>query len=682
MKLALRKPSTILVVASDESEREPLVRAAEACDGADVAVAESFATARDRIDGDESACVAIGDVEEGLIEFLSSIEPDVPILYCPMDGDERTVAAAAAAGAGYVPRVDGLHDRLVNAMTDAVETYQERWVSATESTILDTMLSDLDVALYAKDERARHVKVADIKGGVPPGEQYGKTDREIFGDDHPFDSDETYRDDMRVIETGEPIREKIQHHGEEVPIWLRTTKVPLRDEDGPITGLVGISVDVTELKARIGALERRIERLEHFVSHAHHDLKNPLQVASGFLEIAREQDDDEVALEKIQGALNRMEEMFDDLRQTSQAGTSIDSQAGMVPLTPTVDDVWAAIDTEPATLDVAFPDGAAIRAADSDVRPLFENLLKNAVEHGSTSSRSQTDDAVEHGGEGVTVRVGPLADGFYVADDGPGIPAEERDAVTEQGYTTAESGSGSGLAIVSEIATDNEWDLVVTESESGGARFEFRNVMLVAEHPGPTIAGASHELDEAVDVGAVTTGDRGTYDAEADRWTIESDGTNIWQHDNGFHYVFTRVSGDVRIEGRVRDVERVIDYSKAGFMIRSGTDEDCAYGHVGATAAQGSEVLWRGRPGAGGRSQLLGDDADRFEYYRIDRVGDTVTCSVSRRGKDWYAVDQRPVEFDKQVLVGIAVSSLSPEYPTTAVVEDVTVTSLSEPQTG
>ncbi|MFC7195567.1 ATP-binding protein [Halosimplex aquaticum] len=226
-----------------------------------------------------------------------------------------------------------------------------------------------------------------------------------------------------------------------------------------------------------------------------------------------------------------------------------------------------------------------------------------------------------------------LADGFYVADDGPGIPAEERDAVTEQGYTTAESGSGSGLAIVSEIATDNEWDLVVTESESGGARFEFRNVMLVAEHPGPTIAGASHELDEAVDVGAVTTGDRGTYDAEADRWTIESDGTNIWQHDNGFHYVFTRVSGDVRIEGRVRDVERVIDYSKAGFMIRSGTDEDCAYGHVGATAAQGSEVLWRGRPGAGGRSQLLGDDADRFEYYRIDRVGDTVTCSVSRRGK-------------------------------------------------
>ncbi|MFC7142465.1 ATP-binding protein [Halosimplex aquaticum] len=670
------------MVASDESEREPLVRAAEACDGADVAVAESFATARDRIDGDESACVAIGDVEEGLIEFLSSIEPDVPILYCPMDGDERTVAAAAAAGAGYVPRVDGLHDRLVNAMTDAVETYQERWVSATESTILDTMLSDLDVALYAKDERARHVKVADIKGGVPPGEQYGKTDREIFGDDHPFDSDETYRDDMRVIETGEPIREKIQHHGEEVPIWLRTTKVPLRDEDGPITGLVGISVDVTELKARIGALERRIERLEHFVSHAHHDLKNPLQVASGFLEIAREQDDDEVALEKIQGALNRMEEMFDDLRQTSQAGTSIDSQAGMVPLTPTVDDVWAAIDTEPATLDVAFPDGAAIRAADSDVRPLFENLLKNAVEHGSTSSRSQTDDAVEHGGEGVTVRVGPLADGFYVADDGPGIPAEERDAVTEQGYTTAESGSGSGLAIVSEIATDNEWDLVVTESESGGARFEFRNVMLVAEHPGPTIAGASHELDEAVDVGAVTTGDRGTYDAEADRWTIESDGTNIWQHDNGFHYVFTRVSGDVRIEGRVRDVERVIDYSKAGFMIRSGTDEDCAYGHVGATAAQGSEVLWRGRPGAGGRSQLLGDDADRFEYYRIDRVGDTVTCSVSRRGKDWYAVDQRPVEFDKQVLVGIAVSSLSPEYPTTAVVEDVTVTSLSEPQTG
>ncbi|WP_415382511.1 ATP-binding protein [Halosimplex sp. TS25] len=670
------------MVASDESGREALVRAAKACEGAEVAVAESLAAARDRIDGDESACIAVGDADEGVIEFLSSIELDVPILYCPVDGDESTVAAAAAAGARYVPRVDGLHDHLVDAMTDAVETYQDRWARATESAILDTMLSDLDVALYAKDDQARHVKVADVKGGVPPGEQYGKTDREIFGDDHPFDSDETYRDDMRVIETGESIRKKIQHHGEEVPITLRTTKVPLRDEDGSITGLVGISVDITELKERIRTLERRIERLEHFVSHAHHDLKNPLQVASGFLEIAREQDDDEVALEKIHEALDRMEEMFDDLRQTSQAGTGIDSHAGMVPLTPTVADVWAAIDTGSATLDVAFPDGAAIRAADADIRPLFENLLKNAVEHGSTSPQSQApEDAVEHGDNDVTVRVGPLADGFYVADDGPGIPSSERDAVTEQGYTTAESGSGSGLAIVSEIATDNEWDLAVTESESGGARFEFRNAMLVTEHPGPTIAGAPHELDEAVDVGTVTAGDRGTYDAEADRWTIESDGTNIWQHENGFHYVFTRVPGDVRIEGRVRDVEPVIDYSKAGFMIRSGTDEDCAYGHVGATAKQGSEVLWRGRPGTVGRSQLLGDDADRFEYYRIERVGDTVTCSVSRRGIDWYAVDQRQVEFDEQVLVGIAVSSLSPEYPTTAVVEDVTVTSLAEPQT-
>ena len=91
---------------------------------------------------------------------------------------------------------------------------------------------------------------------------------------------------------------------------------------------------------------------------------------------------------------------------------------------------------------------------------LFENLFRNAV---------------GHGGEDVTVRVGPLEHGFYVEDTGEGIPPEERDSVFDHGYTTGYSGSGVGLTIVSRIAQAHNWDITLTDSSEGGARFEFRS---------------------------------------------------------------------------------------------------------------------------------------------------------------------------------------------------------------
>lgn len=88
---------------------------------------------------------------------------------------------------------------------------------------------------------------------------------------------------------------------------------------------------------------------------------------------------------------------------------------------------------------------------------LFGNLFRNAVEHGGTD---------------VTVTVGPLADGFYVEDTGPGIPSERHEEIFEIGATTNAHGTGFGLGIVQQIVDKHGWEIAVETSRTGGARFE------------------------------------------------------------------------------------------------------------------------------------------------------------------------------------------------------------------
>jgi signal transduction histidine kinase len=116
----------------------------------------------------------------------------------------------------------------------------------------------------------------------------------------------------------------------------------------------------------------------------------------------------------------------------------------------------------------------------------------DSVEHGSTGSRSQADD--ESGdARGVTVRLGPLSDapGFFVEDDGPGVPERDREAVFEFGYTTTKEGTGLGLGIVRRIAETHGWECRLTSGRDGGARFEFVGVEVADANGVEQVGGAT-----------------------------------------------------------------------------------------------------------------------------------------------------------------------------------------------
>jgi len=233
-------------------------------------------------------------------------------------------------------------------------------------------------------------------------------------------------------------------------------------------------------------LERQNERLDEFASIVSHDLRNPLQVATARLDFAREECDSD-HLDAVERAHDRMETLIEDLLTLGREGKAV-LDIEPVGLAEAARSSWRTVGTAEAALAV---DGdTTVRADRSRLRQLLENLLGNAVEHGSTGARPHTcEDAVEHGsassrpvaddrGDGVTVRVGALDDGsgFYVADDGPGIDEGDRDRVFSSGYSTREAGTGFGLSIVEQIAEAHGWSVALVESEAGGARFEVRGV--------------------------------------------------------------------------------------------------------------------------------------------------------------------------------------------------------------
>jgi signal transduction histidine kinase len=209
-----------------------------------------------------------------------------------------------------------------------------------------------------------------------------------------------------------------------------------------------------------------------------HDLRNPLDVATAHLRAARETGDPE-HFDAVAGAHDRMQTIIRDVLTLARGREAIDP-SGRIAIRSAVEDAWNSVDTGDATLDVSGSLPTAVADADR-VRRLFENLFRNAVEHGSAGDGTASggdvatgtgpEDAVESAEE-IRIRVGGLDDGFYVADDGPGVPEAEREAVFDPGYSTSGGGAGLGLAIVDRIVAAHGWEIEVTAARDGGARFE------------------------------------------------------------------------------------------------------------------------------------------------------------------------------------------------------------------
>ena len=238
--------------------------------------------------------------------------------------------------------------------------------------------------------------------------------------------------------------------------YYRVSTNPFSTDSSRLGTMITLT-DVSEREQYRQRLERQNERLEEFASIVSHDLRNPLNVAEGRLELALETGELE-HLEHVEDAHQRMKELIEDLLSLAQSGLEID-ETEPVALNELARESWEIIENIEARLVVDFDDSMTIQADRERLRQLLENLYRNAI---------------EHGGHDVTITIGSLSDdvGFFVEDDGVGIPEEHRDDVFEAGFTTQDGGTGFGLAIVAEIVKAHEWEITVQESPTGGTRFE------------------------------------------------------------------------------------------------------------------------------------------------------------------------------------------------------------------
>jgi len=237
--------------------------------------------------------------------------------------------------------------------------------------------------------------------------------------------------------------------GSTFPIEVHLIRLNLDGEDR----FVAMDRDISDQKRRERDLVQQNERLDRFTSVVSHDLRNPLRVAEGRLELLRE-DCDSDHVDDVDHALDRMDTLIEDLLTLAQTGAEAMTLQS-IQLSDLVETSWGALSTADATVTVETD--RTVEADRDQLQQLLTNLFRNAV---------------EHGGPAVTVTVGDTADGFYVADDGVGFPESAGESVFDAGYTTADDGSGFGLSIVEEVASRHDWTVTAANGARGGARFD------------------------------------------------------------------------------------------------------------------------------------------------------------------------------------------------------------------
>jgi PAS domain S-box-containing protein len=359
--------------------------------------------------------------------------------------------------------IQGRPEKIVGSMRNISERKKAEEAIDQERRMLRTLIDNLPDPIYVQDKECRKViaNKADVEniGCANEAEVLGKTDIELFPGKI---GERGYNDDKKIIKTGKPIfdleEEFISEKG--VKRWLQTTKIPLQDKDGNITGLVGIGHDITERKQIVEELIRSKEKAEEsdklktaFLHNISHEIRTPMNAIVGFSALLGEPEIDdktrESYIEIIMQSSNHLLSIITDivdisnieanLIKTYKNGISVNKilKSLCSQFIPKADEKKINLICETGLSD----SDALILTDNTKLTQILSNMLSNALKF--------TD-------KGTIKLCYKLKDNFLefcVSDSGIGIAAEYHSRIFDRFYQVQNAmerlyeGTGLGLAI-------------------------------------------------------------------------------------------------------------------------------------------------------------------------------------------------------------------------------------------
>jgi PAS domain S-box-containing protein len=396
-----------------------------------------------------------------LLEAVRDSDIEIPFILFTGKGSEEIASKAISMGVTDYLQKDAKASKysvLANRIENYVEQHRAKVaLERSEEKFSKLVKNSTDViSIIGENARFEYLSpAAESVLGYKPEELIGEC---VFDYAHPDDRQYTMEKFFDAVEN--PQKEPVVQFRFKDPdrTWpiLEARGRNLLDDD-TVGGFLVNSRDITTLKSRERQLEHQNEKLDKMQRTLTHDIRNPLNVATSSLSFYRDEGDEEY-LDRLDRSLDRIDQLIERVQILAKQETEI-GELENVSLEGAASAAWEMVATGEATLQIA--ETKQLKADRSCLQQLFENLFRNAI---------------DHAGADVTVTVGTTEDGFYVADDGPGIPDADHDKVFESGFSTHPDGTGFGLAIVEQICHGHDWEVDLCADADGGARFEVSNV--------------------------------------------------------------------------------------------------------------------------------------------------------------------------------------------------------------
>lgn len=321
-----------------------------------ITLSESAEDALEKLHEENFQCVlsdyTLSDMDgTELLQKVRESHPELPFFLLMENNDASVQKTAIEHNVTDCFNKETLHPHLLENNIDAFTTNytitqnkNKETLQQIDPEILQQIFEQVPASLYIKDTEGRHLFMSDYD--TSPEEALGKTDLEIYPEEV---AKESYKDDIKVIRTGEPIRNK-EEYNEVTDKWTITSKVPWYGKNEEINGLIGVTRFITEQKEQEQDLEKKKKRLEQFASVVSHDLRNPLSVADGYMQIAKEETGSE-HLEPAIEALDRMNTLINELLQLAKGETKEDERTNTT-LYNLFSEAWSNVDTKAATYSI------------------------------------------------------------------------------------------------------------------------------------------------------------------------------------------------------------------------------------------------------------------------------------------------------------------------------------------